>query len=521
VRGSAPRGAPPLSARRRLVAPALGLALALLAAAVLEKVVLRQGNTLHENGRWESTKVGLERGILGAVSFLTTRPALHRDRLDLGAWHGFHELLLREPVSPEEIALRFQLRRVGWVAAITANDGARFEAVRLSRDPAIPSACLAGTTQGAFTAKEPFAVQDLGEGWHALALRREGGVLAVTLDGAPVARCATALPLPTRVGVRGSAADHVEVDDFAVAQAAPARAIAEDFANHRNAPLYFGGALALLLALDAVVARAARRAPGGPAPAVALANGVVLVCAGLALLADTVYFGRIYPKDVDFAGYPNKIEYEGQIAPKLEAKYPLGPPPNGVRRIVVLGTSQTWGSGAAHPDDVWVTRLEKLLNAGAAPGESFELIDAGLPGETSTRLRRDWLRRWIAWRPELLLVNVGNNDRDSEILARNLERIVEANAAGGIRTAFLPEPNCVESRSEKSLTELARKHDAVRVVAQRNEVPVVEAHDALAAERDTGFLWWDRVHLTSFGQERLAQRLYEQRAAWLPSRSGP
>jgi hypothetical protein len=88
----------------------LGLVLALLAAWVVEKAVLRQGNTLHANGRWESTKVGLERGILGAVSFLTTRPALHRDRLDLGAWHGFHELLLKQPLAPAEISLRTGMR---------------------------------------------------------------------------------------------------------------------------------------------------------------------------------------------------------------------------------------------------------------------------------------------------------------------------------------------------------------------------------------------------------------------------
>jgi lysophospholipase L1-like esterase len=499
----------------------LGLVLALLAAWVVEKAVLRQGNTLHANGRWESPKVGLEHGILGAVSFLTTRPALHRDRLDLGAWHGFHELLLKQPLAPAELSLRFQLRRVGWVAAIVANDGAHFEAVRLSRDPAAPSACLAGTTQGAFTTKEPFAVPDLGAAWHALALRREGDALAVTLDGREVGRCRAALALPTRVGVRGSGADHVEVDDFRVVSSAPAATFTEDFANHRRAPLVFGAVLALLLALDAVVARAARRGAGGPGPAVALANGVVLACAGLALLADTVYFGRIYPKGVDFAGYPNKIEYEGQIAPKLEARYPLGPAPAGVRRIVVLGSSQTWGSGAARPEDVWVTRLEALLNASAAPGERFELIDAGLPGETSSRLRRDWEKRWIAWQPELLLVNLGNNDRDPEVLARNLERIAEANAAHGIATAFIPEANCVESRSEKSLAELKRKHDALRAVAARNGIAVAETHGALAAERDTGFLWWDRVHLTSFGQERLAQRLFDDRATWLPSRSSP
>jgi hypothetical protein len=43
-------------------------------------------------------------------------------------------------------------------------------------------------------------------------------------------------------------------------------------------------------------------------------------------------------------------------------------------------------------------------------------------------------------------------------------------------------------------------------------------HGALAEARDTGFLWWDRVHLTSYGQERLAELLFAKRAEWVPAR---
>jgi lysophospholipase L1-like esterase len=49
---------------------------------------------------------------------------------------------------------------------------------------------------------------------------------------------------------------------------------------------------------------------------------------------------------------------------------------------------------------------------------------------------------------------------------------------------------------------------------------VVEVHEPLVAERDGGFLWWDRVHLTSYGQERLARRLLEARAEWLDAGAG-
>ncbi len=490
---------------RRLARAWLPALLAFLAAWALQTLVLRLGNSLHANGRWESTKVGLDHGILGAVSFLTTRTALHRDRLDLGVWHGNHELLLRETVALGGLELRFRLRHGGWLAAIAAHDGARFEAVRLSRDPGFPSACLAGTAAGAFAAKEALAVPALDARWHRLALRREGDALAVELDGAPAGRCAARLPGPARVGLRGSAADHVEVDDVEIESERPPRRLHEDFANHRRAGAFLAAAFGLVALVDLGVACGAGR--GRHALALAAANLALAACAGLALLADTLYFGRLHPDRVDFAGYENRIEYVGQIVPRLAREVPAGPAPPGVRRILVLGTSQTWGSGAARPEDVWVRRLEASLGAAAAPGERFQVVNGGLPGETSKELRKVFEERWIGWEPALVIVNLGNNDRDPAVLARELDRIAALCAERGIRAAFVPEPNATESRSARSLRGLEAKHEALRAVAARRGIPVFEVHAALAAERDGGFLWWDRVHLTSYGQERLAALL--------------
>jgi lysophospholipase L1-like esterase len=498
---------------------ALAVALGLAAAWAFQTLALRLGNTLHAGGRFESTKVGLDHGILGAVSFVATRTALWRDRLDLGVWHGYHELLLREPVTPERIALRFRLRDGGWLALLVARSETRFEAVRVSRDGAFPAACLAGTAAGAFDAKAPLAQPALDAGWHALAVERDGAQLRVALDGTEVGRCARALEGPVRVGLRGSAADHVEVDDLRVESATPPALVEEDFANRRGAGRLALGALAAVAGVNGLVAAAsarARRARGTPlALPLVTANLVLAAAAGLALLADTLYFGRIHPERIDFRGFENRIEYVGRIAPRLTERYPLAPPPPGVRRIVVLGTSQTWGSGAARPEDVWVTRLEALLQAQARPGERFELVNAGLPGETSAELEALWRERWVAWQPELVLVNLGNNDRDPAALARNVERIAVLNGSRGIRTVLVPEANSTESRSERSLRGLEAKHAALREVAARHGLAVVEAHAPLVAARDDGFLWWDRVHLTAYGQERLARLLFEARAHWL------
>ena len=165
----------------------------------------------------------------------------------------------------------------------------------------------------------------LDAGWHRLALAREGDALTVEVDGKPAGACAVRLPAPARIGLRGSAADHVEVDDLDVESAAPPLRVREDFANHRRAGLLFLAALGLVAAVDAGAALGVRRARDRNvplAPALGAVNLALAVCAGLALLADTVYFGRLHPKQVDFAGYENRIEYEGQIVPRLARAAP-------------------------------------------------------------------------------------------------------------------------------------------------------------------------------------------------------
>ena len=89
----------------------------------------------------------------------------------------------------------------------------------------------------------------------------------------------------------------------------------------------------------------------------------------------------------------------------------------------------------------------------------------------------------MAWQPELVLVNLGNNDRDREVLARELERIARRAREAGIRVAFVPEANCIESRSAASLRVLEANHAALREVAARRGIPVVEVHAPLVAER--------------------------------------
>jgi hypothetical protein len=120
------------------------------------------------------------------------------------------------------------------------------------------------------------------------------------------------------------------------------------------------------------------------------------------------------------------------------------------------------------------------------------------------------LNTWAALRPDVLVVNLSNNDgpRSLEV---NLTHLLEFNARERIATVLLLEANSSEVGPEK----LGAKHRVVERLAREWKRPVWDLDGYLASDnvRDSGFLWWDFVHMTSWG--------HEVTAGWLAERIGP
>jgi lysophospholipase L1-like esterase len=496
--------------------------LVMLATAFLyQTLVLQLGNTLHRNGRWVSSKVGLEYGVPGAISFLTTRTALHRNRLNLGVWHKYQEIVYREPVALGSLDLDFRIRRSGYLVVLFNRDEASFSGVRLSRNPDFSSTCLSGTTEGEFTGRTPLDVRPLDGKWHRLSLERGDDSYAVSVDGRTVGVCGSPLRGLRRVGLRGSAASRLYVDNVVIRETGSGRRFEETFENRSHALPVFGIALAVVLAIHVAVllgSRGRRRRTGRRVFLyVSTTHLVLLVIGGILLAGDTLYFGRLHPSHVRFHGYPRRLEREPQVRERLLEEYPR-PKPDGVRRILFIGASQTWGSGAAESEDTWVRRLEAKLNAEAPAETRYECIGAAIPGSKSRRLYNLYTSEWVELEPETVVINLGINERDLTQFELDLKRFVEFNRSRGIRTVLIPEPTTTENRSSPEKSD--PPHEVVREVSRTMGVPVVELHGYLRMRRDRGFIWWDRAHLTSFGQGLLAERLYEERAKLLGEGGG-
>jgi hypothetical protein len=86
---------------------------------------------------------------------------------------------------------------------------------------------------------------------------------------------------------------------------------------------------------------------------------------------------------------------------------------------------------------------------------------------------------------------------------------LDFNATAGIKTILLEEGRSVETDSPQGLF---ANHQILRRLGRKYRVPVLPLHDFLSesARLGNGTLWWDQVHLTSYGQELTAAWLAPQ-----------
>jgi lysophospholipase L1-like esterase len=76
-------------------------------------------------------------------------------------------------------------------------------------------------------------------------------------------------------------------------------------------------------------------------------------------------------------------------------------------RVLCFGDSSTFAFGVDFAD-AWPNQLQELLDE-ETPGE-FEVLNAGVPGQTSYQGRQRLTRELTKWRPHIAVITFGNND---------------------------------------------------------------------------------------------------------------
>ena len=193
-----------------------------------------------------------------------------------------------------------------------------------------------------------------------------------------------------------------------------------------------------------------------------------------------------------------------------------GLPPKSDRtiRVAFLGTSQTWGSGAERISETFVARCHRLL-AQALGDISVETYNFSISGSNSTELLTKYAELWRFSGPDLLVINLSTNDGKSHTLTANLRTLAHLARAAGGRVVFLLEPNAAEV-DHRGLQE---KHSAIQRLGQELRVPVWNLDGYMSSDPvyDSGIMWWDKVHLTSYGHGVVAEWLAPQMLAMIRS----
>ena len=174
-------------------------------------------------------------------------------------------------------------------------------------------------------------------------------------------------------------------------------------------------------------------------------------------------------------------------------------------RIVFLGTSLTAGLGL-DPDQAYPALIQRKLDA---EGMRFEVVNAGVSGETSAGARRrvEWLLRLPV---AMLVIETGANDglRGLEVdsLRANIQAIIDQ---AGKQT---PKPRIVlvGMRAPPNLgANYYREFGRVYTeLAKKNDVPLVPFLLEGVAGRPS-LNQADMIHPTADGQRRMAETVWE------------
>lgn len=475
------------------------------------EVYLTQNNTLFANGRWVSSKVGLDRGLMGAYAFVTERQALAGGALHLNAWHGFNEVSSGHPVEGLR-SVEFDLTLGHGGYAVVSLKPADLEkpraAVRLSTHWRHPPAALRVDSEGRFLSRHYFrkGLTDKNV-THRVTLDLEPGRALAKLDGVELGAVELVEAAGHFVGFRSG--KHPASIDNVVFRTADNR-FEETFSVPKKAWQVRLGVVGTILLGNLLLGYGLKRRFVGKsrqAMFMFLTANLTLIAIGALLFFFVVQRASWYPGLNEVLEEREEYFRKGEVETVLstldrrysrkEVRHKTG--------ILFVGSSQTWGAGALDEKDTFVARLERLLNEDRHE-QPFVCVNMGVSSAKARDLVRLVRQEVDRLRPEMVVINLSSNDRTSGGFDLQMRKLLVFAGRRGATVVLMKEANSPATADRG----LRRRHADLEALAAEFGAPVIDMHEHLTGLVDTGFLWWDQVHLTSYGQRLVAEKLFEE-----------
>jgi lysophospholipase L1-like esterase len=522
------------------------LGLAILLSALWAEIILYSENSLYLNNKWLVSKRLAEVGVMGGDEFLTSRSPLARNVLNLNAWYGFQEVIFRPSLSVAQMSFEFRIPDGSYFDFTFGRKNGQFFGLRLSNQNDQPSMAFVSEEEGKFIKRIPLKLSFFPSSWHqAVVSFLPLGMTALQIDGQSAVSLPAEFSGEGQIGFRGSY-EAAWIDDVTILLS-NGQTLHANFKNSdRWWEAFFGNLLLLLLCVGG-----AWWLYGGASFALpsALWLSIALVCSGCWYCFDFYFWSaqpislltrplasehhktglnylesiradlisawyrilggvQVTQAGVSERGYPMVRVWQGPIYcsggqctalsdgqwESLSSSRKQG------YRVLFIGTSQTVGACAQKLEHSFFVRTSRIMNA----SQKLESLNMSVSGSDSNRLFDDYEKHYLRFAPDLAVINLSVNDRLIGF-EEEIEKFVSLNQSLGIKTVLIEEASFSEFQPEK----MAKMHQILRQVGERYNLPVYPLHDFLdqLSVKSTGWLWCDMVHLTSYGQDLVAQWL--------------
>ncbi len=548
-------------------------------ALLLTESVLYSQNSLYLNNQWIVQKRMMSLVVMGADEYLLTRIPLSQNRLNLGSYFGNQEVVFREPQLLDQIEFKIKVEDQSYLDFTYNRNELGYSGLRFSRQRELPSISFESAANGKFNKTSSIRCNELSAGWHNISILNQSQGLRIQIDGSSfLVSEAPSLALghiAFRSGPTGA-----EVDEI-ILRPHQGRPVPISFRNSKNWLNTFAFNLFLLIIIGSLISKFSQGAflinSRKALFQWVMISFAAFFCAGAWFCFDYGYYSQRTPVDLGITkplfpertdlryfsvelvrfkifanwyklsggktisqngvaqrGYPMSRIYKGPIFcnnPKDDCIQKMPPVDSQINnkneklyRILFVGSSQAIGSGAEKLEDSFFVRIHRYLSVALFSKYRLESINASISSFTSTDLLKEYQVHYIEQKPDLVIINLSNNDTSSIQFLATMEEFLKLNQFLGANTLLVEEANDYERSTglfKKAFSQrLMANHQVLRRLAKQYNIMSLPLHEFINKPENynKGPLWWDIVHLTTLGQELTSDWLAPQILKVLRSR---
>jgi lysophospholipase L1-like esterase len=456
------------------------------------------------------------KSLMGSYAYyLYTHQALADGKLDLSAWQGYQELYYTEALEPTRIDFELILDHNAHASFLFNKTEKGYSGFLFSASPYKQSVFFTATSAGKFIRIEPLSFRKLPKNReHQIQVNFEKNRVRLFINQQETDSFVVPLETQQIVGFRGGLLK-ATIDKLHISKK-DGGLINETFENTQNRWLLYILFSAILIISSSLLFFLISKLLSDREK-----TGFYFILVGLLLLLFNHFFGwyqirqgRFYPEVTELMEL-EQATWKGGLVAKVEkraVRQYSKPPEKNEHRILFIGSSQTWGDGASSENATFVKLFEQQLNAQyKKPNQDqiFKCINAGVPAIHSTYFADTFDSVWLKLKPETIYINLATNDSHIDYFTLNIEKMIRSAKQHHVEIILMLEANA----PDKADMALFEKHDILRRLATENHIPYIDMHAYLRRLHQSGFIWWDWVHMSDYGHQLVTHKLLEDYTA--------